>query len=91
MLSQKNGDGIFESLGNNWRFSTGGKEFMVRKEELWVRNEPWRVTDVNQGQLMSSTWTSTTSFVAEQLVRGSLESNIQPRRGMDEATHPYGY
>ena len=34
-LSQKNGDGILESLGNNWRFSTAGKEFMVRKEELW--------------------------------------------------------
>ena len=34
-LSQKNGDGILESLGNNWRFSTAGMEFMVRKEELW--------------------------------------------------------
>ena len=34
-LSQKNGDGILESLGNNWRFSTAGKEFMVCKEELW--------------------------------------------------------
>ena len=34
-LSQKNGDGILESLGNNWRFSAGGMEFMVRKEELW--------------------------------------------------------
>ena len=34
-LSQKNGDGSLESLGNNWRFSTAGKEFMVCKEELW--------------------------------------------------------
>ena len=34
LLSQKNGDGILESLGNNWRFSTAGKEFMVHKEEL---------------------------------------------------------
>ena len=34
-LSQNNSDGILESLGNNWRFSTAGKEFMVRKEELW--------------------------------------------------------
>ena len=34
-LSQKNGDGSLESLGNNWRFSAAGKEFMVHKEELW--------------------------------------------------------
>ena len=34
-LSQKNGDGSLESIGNNWRFSTAGKEFMVCKEELW--------------------------------------------------------
>ena len=34
-LSQKNGDGSLESIGNNWRFSTAGKEFMVRNEELW--------------------------------------------------------
>ena len=74
----------------------GGSQLLVRnswciRKNFGVRNEPWRVTDVIQGQLMSSTWTSTTSFVTEQLVQGSLESNIQPRRGMDEATHPYGY
>ena len=34
-LSQKNGDGSLESLGNNWRFSAAGKEFMVHKDELW--------------------------------------------------------
>ena len=74
----------------------GGSQLVVWnswcvKKNFGVRNEPLRVTDVIQGQLMSSTWTSTTSFVAEQLVGGSLESNIQPRRGMDEATHPYGF
>ena len=74
----------------------GGSELLVRnswyiRKNFGVRNEPLRVTDVIQGQLMSSTWTSTTSFVAEQLVQGSLESNIQPRSSMDEATHQYDY
>ena len=74
----------------------GGSQLLVRnswyvRKNYAVRNEPLRVTDVIQGQLMPSSWTSTMSFVAEQVVRGSLESNIQPRRGMDEATHPCDY